>query len=96
MPRSEQAPRVGWWSVGGGDGESCSGVRLRRLRIERPEGGGGVYKEAVLGVIDAGVDTGSVLSHSERVLRSDPYRATHEARNLVYGHLCAFIHEVSC
>ena len=33
-----------------------------------------MYKEAVLGVIDAGVDIGSVLSHSERVLRSDPYR----------------------
>ena len=52
-----------------------------------------MYKEVVLGVR---VDAGSVLSDSERVLRSDPYRATHEARNLVYGHLCTFIHEVSC
>lgn len=34
------------------------------------------------------IDTGSVLSHSERFLCSDPYRATHETRNLVYGHLC--------
>jgi len=65
---------------------------IRRLGIERPEGSG-VYKEAVLGVW---VDAGSVLSDSKRVLRSDPYRATHEAQNLVYGHLRTFIHKVLC
>jgi len=40
-----------------------------------------VYQEVVLGVW---IDARSVLSDSERVLLSDPYRATHEARNLVY------------
>ena len=65
---------------------------IRRLGIERPEGSG-VYKEAVLGVW---VDAGSVLSDSKRILRSDPYRATHEAQNLVYEGTQMPIHKVLC
>ena len=83
MPHSERAPVQGGGLLEGLALSLASGV-IRRLGIERPEGSG-VYKKVVLGVW---VDAGSVLSHSERVLRSDPYRATHEAQNLVYGHLC--------
>lgn len=52
-----------------------------------------MYQEVVLGVW---IDARSVLSDSERVLLSDPYRATHEARNLVYEGTQMPIHEVSC